>query len=236
MKCVLVFPPMAFEGFPQDGLVFLRDLAEHNDREWFEAHRFAWDSQIVPAMLEWCGALADRLRDLMPGLVFVPRVGGSLYRLNRDIRFSRDKRPYKTHVAALLWDGAEKQDSPGVYLHVAPAEVIFGGGIYAFEEARLDRWRKLLHNAASAERLQIALAAAKRGGLKLEISEKLQRPARGFDPEGPGAELSRYKGLAVVKRSRPAAWLHTREALDRAEAVARAYAPLHAWMGDELCP
>ena len=236
MKCVLVFPPMAFEGFPQDGLVFLRDLAEHNDREWFEAHRFAWDSQIVPAMLEWCGALADRLRDLMPGLMFVPRVGGSLYRLNRDIRFSRDKRPYKTHVAALLWDGAEKHDSPGVYLHVAPGEVIFGGGIYAFEEARLERWRKLLHNAASAERLQIALAAAKLGGLKLEISEKLQRPARGFDPEGPGAELSRYKGLAVVKRSRPAAWLHTREALDRAEAVARAYAPLHAWMGDELCP
>jgi len=226
---------MAFEGFPQGGLAFLRDLAEHNDRDWFEAHRSAWDLQIVPAMLEWCGALAGRLRDVMPGLVFVPRVGGSLYRLNRDIRFSRDKRPYKTHVAALLWEGAEKHDSPGVYLHVAPGEVIFGGGIYAFEEARLDRWRKLLHNAASAERLQAALAAAKGGGLKLEISEKLQRPARGFDPEGPRAELSKYKGLAVGKRSRSGKWLHTGQALDRAEAVARAYAPLHAWMRDELC-
>jgi uncharacterized protein (TIGR02453 family) len=226
---------MAFEGFPQGGLAFLRDLAEHNDRDWFEAHRSAWDLQIVPAMLEWCGALAGRLRDVMPGLVFVPRVGGSLYRLNRDIRFSRDKRPYKTHVAALLWEGAEKHDSPGVYLHVAPGEVIFGGGIYAFEEARLDRWRKLLHNAASAERLQAALAAAKGGGLKLEISEKLQRPAQGFDPEGPRAELSKYKGLAVGKRSRSGEWLHTGQALDRAEAVARAYAPLHAWMRDELC-
>ena len=225
-----------FAGFPQGGLAFLQELSEHNDRAWFEAHRSAWDEQIVPAMLEWCGTLAERLRDAMPGLTFVPRVGGSLYRLNRDVRFSRDKRPYKTHVAALLWDGAEKHDSPAVYLHVAPAEVIFGGGIYSFEEARLDRWRKLLHVPASLERLEAALASARKGGLKLEISAELQRVPRGFDPEGPQAGLSKYKGLAVVKRAKPGSWLHTPEALDRAEAAARAYAPLHAWMRKELCP
>lgn len=224
-----------FQGFPAGGLAFLQDLAAHNDREWFEAHRSAWDAEIVPAMLEWCGALAARLRDAMPGLVFVPRVGGSIYRLNREIRFSRDKRPYKTHVAALLWDGAEKHDAPAVYLHVAPAEVIFGGGIYAFEDARLDRWRKLLHSGPSTERLEAALASVKKSGLKLEISDKLPRPPRGFDPEGPQAELSTYKGLAVVRRTKPATWLHTAEALDRAEAAARAYAPLHSWMRDELC-
>lgn len=224
-----------FVGFPEGGLSFLRELSEHNDRAWFEAHRSAWDGQIVPAMLEWCGALGERLREVMPGLQFVPRVGGSIYRLNRDVRFSRDKRPYKTHVAALLWDGVEKHDSPAVYLHVAPAEVIFGGGIYAFEDARLDRFRKLLQSAASAQRLDAALAAARKGELKLEISEKLERAPRGFDPEGPRAELSRYKGLAVVRRAKPAAWLHTPEALDRAEAAARAYAPLHQWMRKELC-
>ena len=146
---------MAFEGFPESGLAFLRDLAEHNDRGWFEEHRAAWDEGIVPAMLAWCGDLAERLRDVMPRLVFLPRVGGSLHRLNRDIRFSRDKRPYKTHAAALLWEGAaEKHDAPGVYLHVSPGEVIFGGGLYVFEEGRLDRFRKLLHNESSAKRLQ----------------------------------------------------------------------------------
>ncbi len=224
-----------FGGFPERGLSFLRDLAGHNDREWFEAHRSAWDVEIVPAMLEWCEALAGRLRDVMPGLQFVPRVGGSIYRLNRDVRFSRDKRPYKTHVAALLWDGIEKHDSPAVYLHVAPGELIFGGGIYAFEEARLDRWRKLLHSPAAVEQVQAAIEAAKKGGLKLEVPEKLERVPRGFDPEGPAAELSRYKGLTVVKRAKPAAWLHTDEALDRSESVARAYAPLHAWMRAGLC-
>ncbi len=226
---------MDFEGFPESGLAFLRELNDHNDRDWFEAHRAAWDDGIVPAMLAWCSTLADRLRDVMPKLVFVPRVGGSLYRLNRDIRFSRDKRPYKTHAAALLWEGAaEKHDAPGVYLHVSPGEVIFGGGLYVFEEGRLDRFRKLLHNESSARRLQAALAAARKGGLKPE-GEKLVRPPRGFNPEGPFAELAKYKGLVVGKTVKPAGWLHSKEALARSEAAARAYAPLHAWLRDELC-
>jgi uncharacterized protein (TIGR02453 family) len=225
---------MSFSGFPQSGLQFLRDLAQHNDRDWFEAHRKVWDEEIIPGMLSWCEELSTRLRDVMPGIVFQPRVGGSLYRLNRDIRFSRDKSPYKTHVAALLWEGGEKHDAPGVYLHVSPGEVIFGGGLYVFEEGRIDRYRKLLHDDSAAERLADALARAKKHGLKPE-GEKLQRPPRGFDPEGPWADLARYKGLVVGKSAKPAGWLHTRDALDRSEAMARAYVPLHAWLRDELC-
>jgi uncharacterized protein (TIGR02453 family) len=213
---------MVFDGFPEAGLAFLRELAQHNDRDWFEQHRAAWDEQIVPAMMAWCGELAERLRDVMPRLVFQPRVGGSVYRLNRDTRFSRDKSPYKTHVAALIWEGVEKHDAPGVYLHVSPDEIIFGGGIYMFEDARL-------------ERLKAALASARKSGLKVDAGEKLVRPPYGFDPEGPLAELSKYKGLALGKTYKPAGWVHTREALERSETVARAYAPLHAWLRDELC-
>lgn len=224
---------MAFQGFPPSGLAFLRDLGRNNDRDWFEAHRAVWDDEIIPAMLAWCRELAERLRDVMPKLIFVPRVGGSVYRLNRDIRFSRDKSPYKTHVAALLWEGGEKHDAPGVYLHVSPDEVIFGGGLYVFEEGRLDRYRKLLHGDA-AERLERALRRAKKSGLKPD-GEKLQRAPRGFDPEGPYADLAKYKGLVVGKTVKPAGWLHTREALDRSEAMARAYSPLHCWLRDELC-
>ena len=190
---------------------------------------------IVPAMLAWCGDLSERLRDEMPRIVFQPRVGGSVYRLNRDIRFSKDKSPYKTHVAALLWEGGEKHDAPGVYLHVSPEEVLFGGGIYVFEEARLDRYRKLLHSEASVERLNKALAGAKKAGLKLEAADKLVKTPRGFDPEGPVAELAKFKGLTVGKTYKPGGWLHSKEALERSETVARAYAPLHAWLRDELC-
>jgi uncharacterized protein (TIGR02453 family) len=225
-----------FEGFPRDGLSFLAQLAERNERDWFEAHRAVWDEQIVPAMLSWCGELCEALRDVMPRLVFVPRVGGSLYRLNRDIRFSRDKSPYKTHVAALLWEGSDKHDAPGVYLHVSSSEVILGGGMWIFEqEGRLDRYRKRLQEDSSAQRLESAIAHARKAGLEVEAQEQLQRPPRPFTPDHPRAALSRYKGLTVGKRLAPGDWLHSREALRRSEAAMRAYAPLHAWLRDELC-
>jgi uncharacterized protein (TIGR02453 family) len=224
-----------FEGFPKEGLRFLAKLALHNDRSWFEKNRAVWDDGIVPAMLAWCGELSERLRDEMPRLQFVPRIGGSLYRLNRDTRFSRDKSPYKTHSAAILWEGGDKHDSPGVYLHVSPAEVIFGGGLWMFEEGRLDRYRKLLQNGGSAARLQAALARARKSKLVVEAHEMLKRPPRPFTDEHPCGELSRLKGLTVGRRLKPGAWLHAAQALDRSESIARAYAPLHAWLRDELC-
>jgi uncharacterized protein (TIGR02453 family) len=226
---------MPFTGFPESGLSFFKQLSKNNDRDWFEAHRAVWDEEIVPSMLAWCSELSERLRDVMPNLIFVPRIGGSLYRLNRDTRFSRDKSPYKTHTAAILWEGGDKHDAPGFYLHVAPSEVIFGGGIWMFEDERLDRYRRLLHHEASAARLEKALAQAKKAGLKIEAPEKLVRPPRGFDPESPRAELAKYKGLSVGKWLKPARWLYSRAALERSEGAARAYAPLHAWMRDELC-
>ena len=226
---------MAFSGFPESGLAFLRELNKHNDRDWFEAHRKVLDDEMVPAMLDWCSELTLRLRDVMPKLVFVPRVGGSLYRLNRDVRFSRDKSPYDTQLAALLWEGAEKNDAPGVSLQVSPDEVIFGGGLLVFEEGRLDRFRKLLHDPAAATRLGEALASARKHGME-PGGEKLTKPPRGFDPEKhPYAELSKHKGLVAAKAVKSGAWLFTTEALDRSEAAARAYAPLHAWLRDDLC-
>lgn len=227
---------MRFAGFPETGIGFLTRLEANNSPAWFEAHRKAWDDEIVPAMLAWCEELAQRLQNDLPGLQFVPRIGGSLYRLNRDLRFSKDKRPYKTSTAALLWDPVgEKHDSPGFYFSVAPGEVVFGGGMWTFEEARLDRFRKRLHNPESAGRLDGALATAQKAGMKIEAHERLAKAPRGFSPEHPRAELARLKGLTVAQSLKPGAWLHTREALEKSEAAARAYAPLHAWLRDELC-
>jgi uncharacterized protein (TIGR02453 family) len=224
---------MAFSGFPKDGLAFLRELGAHNERDWFEAHRAAWDELIVPAMLSLCSELQERLAGEMP-LQLVPRIGGSLYRLNRDTRFSKDKSPYKTHTAAILWDGPDKHESPGLYVHIAPDAVIFGGGIWVFEEGMLDRYRKRVAHEKAGEKLSAALAHAKKAGLLSDAHEKLVKVPRGFSPEHPRAELLKQKGLVVAKSQKPGAWLHTREALDRAVAAARGYAPVHAWLKSEV--
>ena len=225
---------MTFTGFSKASLAFLAGLGDHNDKDWFEAHRAAWDEDLIPAMLALCEELAGRLLPLMPQLSFVPRVGGSLQRLNRDIRFSRDKRPYKTHAAALLWEGAEKHSSPAVYLQIAPGQVVFGGGLYEFEEGQLDRYRKLCAQERAGERLADALAVAKKAGLEVD-GPKLGRVPRGTSPEHPRAELLKHKGLYVGRTQKAGAWLHSAEVLDKAEAAAKAYAPLHAWLRDEVC-
>ncbi len=226
---------MSFTGFPKEGLAFFRELAKHNKREWFEEHRAAWDEGIVPAMAGLCGELQARLADVLPGLTCVPRIGGSLYRLNRDIRFSKDKSPYKTHAAAILWDGPEKHGSPGIYLHVAPDEIIFAGGIWIFEEeGALDRYRKRVAQESTGEKLAAALAVAKKAGLTPAAHETLARVPRGWPQEHPRADLLKQKGLVVSKAQKPAAWVHSEELLDRAEAAARAYAPVHEWLRTEV--
>ena len=109
---------MPFTGIPKSGLAFLAGLREHNNKEWFESHRAAWDDELMPALLEACGALHQRLLPVMPKLALQPRVGGNLFRLNREVRFSKDKKPYETHAGLLLWEGAEKFSSPGFFLRV----------------------------------------------------------------------------------------------------------------------
>ena len=225
---------MEFSGFPAGGLEFLRDLEEHNERSWFEAHRQIWYEEMVPALLAWCRGISSMLRDVMPGLVCVPRMGGSVLHLNRDVRFSRDKRPYETRACAVLWEGEDRHDAPSMALRISPGELVFQGGMAVFEEGRVDRYRKLLLDAAAVERLEAALGEARKGGLHF-AGENLPKTPRGFDPEGPLAQLSRNLGISTVRTTRPGPWVHTREALDRSEEMARSYAPLHAWLRDELC-
>ena len=225
---------MPFAGFPKSGFAFFRELAAHNDRDWFEAHRAAWDEQIVPAMVELCTGLKARTADVLPGLTLVPRVGGSLLRLNRDVRFSKDKSPFKAQAAALLWEGEDKSTSPAFYLQVSPESVVFSGGLWDFEEGQLDRFRKRLMLPVPGGKLDEALAAAAKAGMAPDAHEKLPKPPRGVSPEHARAELSKHKGLVASKSMKPAAWVHTEELLDRAEEAARAYAPLHRWLREEL--
>jgi len=224
----------SFAGIPRAGLEFLSGLAEHNDKEWFEAHRAAWDEQLLPAMTSLCTELHARLAEVLPKLQFVSRVGGSLYRLNRDVRFSRDKRPYETHAAALLWEGADKQTSPGVLLQISPDEVTITGGLAIFEEAQLERYRKRVLAEETGEALSAALALAKKRGLKAD-GEKLSKPPRGVAPDHPRVELAKHKGLTVGQSLKGGEWLETSELLDKAESAARAYAPLHDWLRAHIC-
>lgn len=118
-----------FEGFDAKGLAVLADLEHTNTKDFFDAHRDAFRDGVVEPAKALVIDLGDRLRHAVaPELVVDPRINGSLFRVNRDIRFSADKAPYKTHQAMFLWEGADKKTSPGFYLSVSGHDVGVGVG------------------------------------------------------------------------------------------------------------
>ena len=137
--------------FTDATLKFLRRLKRHNDRKWFRARRDQYDTQVRQPMVEIVERLAIDLPRFAPDLVAAPNV--SMYRIYRDTRFSPDKSPIKTHVAAIFpHRELTKHGGASLYLHVAPDHVLIGGGLYVPEPQQLYRLRE--HVAANLTRLR----------------------------------------------------------------------------------
>lgn len=157
---------------------FFRDLKAHNDRAWFLAQRDRYAAEVEAPMQRFITALAPEMAAISRSIVVDPaRSGGSMYRIYRDTRFSADKTPYKTHVAAHFAHKARKSvpSVPGFYLHLEPGDCLGGGGIYHPDSPTLTRIRlAIVENGR-------AWAAVKKTGLTIE-GDRLTRAPAGFDP------------------------------------------------------
>jgi uncharacterized protein (TIGR02453 family) len=159
---------------------FLRELRTHNERAWFEANKARYLARVRDPMLAFVAAVAPKLVAISPHVVADPRpFGGSLLRIYRDTRFSRDKSPYKTNVGIRFSHGGGRDiHGPGYYLHLAPGEVFMGAGIWHPDPAALQMVRE-------------AIVKDPRGWKRAQRSplthadESLRRPPRGFDPDHP---------------------------------------------------
>src|SRR6266571_6578375 len=118
-----------FPGLPKEGLQFLRSLKRNNNREWFQKHKSNYEEHVKQPMSELIEALHDDFQKFAPEMTASPKV--SAYRIHRDTRFSKDKSPYKTHVAAVFpRSGLGKHEGAAFYVHIAPEELLIGGGLY----------------------------------------------------------------------------------------------------------
>jgi uncharacterized protein (TIGR02453 family) len=184
--------------FPPDAVRFLRALKRNNRREWFQPRKEEYEAKVRAPMIAIIEQLAVDFRTFGPELVASPKV--SLYRVYRDTRFSEDKTPYKTHIAASFpWRGLPKHEGAGVYFHVAPDEVWIGGGMYAPQSPQLHAVRE--HIAGNVKRLRhIIDAPAFKKMFGMLEGEKLQRVPRGFPKDHEAAELLKHRQfLAVVE-------------------------------------
>jgi len=192
----------AFSGFPVEGLQFLRSLTRNNNREWFQEHKGIYEECLKQPMMDLIASLAEDFAEFAPEMIASPKA--SAYRIHRDTRFSKDKSPYKTHVAAVFpREGLGKHEGAGFYLHISPTEVLFGGGLYMPLPEDLNAVRQRISEDAGAL-LKIVKASGFRRLFGSLSGEQLSRVPRGFPPDHPAADYLRMKQFLASRTFPPA--------------------------------
>jgi uncharacterized protein (TIGR02453 family) len=187
-------PP--FTGFPKTTFAFLGGIAAHNDKAWFDAHRADYDAGYVDPARSFVAALGPELRKISKTVSYEPKVNGSLFRIQRDVRFAKDKTPYKTHLDLWLWEGDRRGwDSPGFFFRMYERTLMIGAGMHGLQKETLDRYRTAVLDPKAGKALEgIAAELESRGDLKLGGATRAKVP-RGFDADHPRARFLLHEGL-----------------------------------------
>jgi uncharacterized protein (TIGR02453 family) len=194
---------VAFAGFEPAALQFLADLAANNERAWFKPRKTEYERLLKVPMAALCVALADRFSTLRLPLEADPE--RSPFRIHRDVRFSADKSPYKTHAAAQFpWidspgDELRAPGTVGAYFHLEPGNVFVGGGMWRPEKERLAAFRQLVDDDPSA------VFRAIEDDRFVDVfdsveGDSLTRNPRGYPPGHPYGELLRLKNVLFSRR------------------------------------
>jgi uncharacterized protein (TIGR02453 family) len=187
-----------FSGFPRQGLQFLADLGKNNNRDWFEAHKGDYRSYVLEPAQAFVFALGERLRLLSPQISYDTRTNGSgsIMRIYRDLRFSKDKTPYHPNLRIIFWEGGgKKTENPGFFFGMDAAGAALYGGMHTFPRPMLGAYQDAAADDDLGRQLEAALVSVGRGGDYAVGGEQYKRVPRGFDPGHSRADLLRYKGL-----------------------------------------
>ncbi len=222
---------LQFDGFPKAGVKFFISLAKNNNKPWFETQREEYENFVMQPAQQFVLAMGKRLQKLSPKVNADPRVNRSLFRLNRDIRFSKDKRPYKTNLAAMFWEGSgPRMECSCYYFHLEPPNLMLGVGIYQFTPDMLEVYRQACVHAKYGPALAKAVKQLLRyGGYTLGGSFYKKTP-RGYDPEHPNAALLLHNGLHAGIETKIPKEFYSAKLLDYCFARYKDMAPLHKWL------
>ena len=217
--------------FSPKAVAFLRALKRNNKREWFQPRKAEFEALLRDPMLSLIEQLASDFRSFAPELMAGPK---SLFRIYRDTRFSEDKSPYKTHVAAVFpTRDLAKVSGAVLYLHLAPDGVWAGGGLYRPETPVLQKERE--HIAANFRRFRAIVESPgfKRVLGQLDGGEPLQRVPRGFPPDHPAAGYLRHR-MFLGGRQFPAAFAASPRFYEGVLKVFRHATPLVRFLNEPL--
>ena len=183
--------------FPSAVKHYFSRLKKNNNRLWFEKHRAEYQEMVLEPAMEFVALAGNKIQKFAPKIIADPRVNKSLFRIYRDVRFSKDKTPYKTHLACFFWEGAApKLENPGFYMHLDDVEILIGGGLHYFPKNILNVFRKSIQNKSINKKLQLILEDIKKKGFDVG-REHYKRMPSGYDSNMKNSHLLLYNGLHV---------------------------------------
>jgi uncharacterized protein (TIGR02453 family) len=191
-----LYPP--FAGFPPEAMKFFLRLKRNNHRTWFQGHRDEYDEFVRFPMQCLIASLGSRMREVAPEFQFHPT--RSIFRIYRDVRFSKDKSPYKTNIAASFSIRGRKDPTgaPGLYVGIEPGEIFIGGGLYMPSGPQLKSIRASIAGRPE-EYLEIVRDAKFRRMFKEVLGDRLSRAPLGYPPDHPMIEHLKLKQFYVGK-------------------------------------
>jgi uncharacterized protein (TIGR02453 family) len=193
---------MSFTGFPKGGERFFQQLAIEMNREWFHANKAEYEDLWVIPMEALLETVHARISRAYKGIGLAePKV----FRIHRDVRFAKDKTPYKTHIAGVLMT---KKGQAALYVSLGGDHEFTGAGAYHLEPDQLVRWRKALLDPKKGAEIAKLVAGARARKWELEAHGELVRVPRGFPAEHPRADLARMKGITVGFPAIPRGLIH----------------------------
>lgn len=211
---------MTFRGFGVGAIAFYDELAANNSRDWWLANKRRYEDEVRRPMEELLEDVAAEFGE------------ARLFRPNRDTRFSKDKAPYKTNIAGVIFQG----DGGSVYLSLSAEGLHVGGGGYHLDRDQLARYRTAVDADRSGQALERIAADLRAAKADVTSHSSLKTAPRGYPADHPRIDLLRQDGVIGIWAHRPAAWLHKPAAKDRVVTGWRALQPLNDWLAEHVGP
>ena len=208
-----------FDGFPERALIFYEGLEADNSKPYWTDNKAVYEACVRAPLT---ALLCELEQEFGPGKIFRPY---------RDVRFAKDKTPYKTNAAATVGDGR----GAGFYLSLSAHGLFVGAGYYHMAPDQVARLRRAVADDVRGPELERLLAAVRTAGFAVH-GERLSRPPKGYPADHPRIELLKHKSLTAHRDWPPEDWLHRREALTRVRRAWRSLVPLSEWLATSVGP
>lgn len=224
---------LEFSGFSKETITFLKNLKNNNSKTWFEKNRSIFENHVMLESQLFVVEMGKKLQKIAPDIVAIPKTDKSIFRIYRDVRFGKDKSPYKTHLGILFWEGPfKKMENSGFYFHLEPSKLFLGVGMHMFPKNLIQTYRESVVHPKYGKDLVSAISKVQKRVAYTLGWKKYKKTPRGFDESHPNAEYLLYGGIGFQYEESLPDVVYSNKLIDYVFKIYKEMLPIHKWLHD----